>query len=495
MAEEVSRAPTFTVLATKSHKKKEGQSGGSLELLTFRRKQVITVLDFDDARDAIYGELDGRKGWFPASFVKVDAEVAKALATLPPAAAEASAAAAAPASAAEEEGRVVRRAHTGGAQGLASSALATKLTFAVALRSIKKVDRRGIPVAVKAVVEYIRLTAMQEPDIFRSAGNGTEVAAVRKQIEEGELSLDEHVEIHSVAVALKLFLRDLTEPLLTYDLFPSFTAALNLEDEHRRIEQFQYLVELLPPQNHNLCAYLALFWKDFVDKGQANGLSLSSAGRLFGQIFCRNNDFTIDQTELQLSYAVTEIIIGHAETLFPSSVDFNDKKIDKAREALRKKEKEIMSSYAKNEKREERKNRKKARKEKKTPSNDALSPISSSPEVHIPGHARGLSQDNSTSSPDVSLTHQQRPPNAEPHKRRFSSSGLVAGETPPPRPAPLQPRPTRQRKAAKGSPPRPAALPHCPELAAVQKQLLLFKVGFLALLALFISSHLARSLL
>mmetsp|Transcript_4310 Transcript_4310/g.15170 ORF Transcript_4310/g.15170 Transcript_4310/m.15170 type:complete len:508 (+) Transcript_4310:34-1557(+) len=507
MAEEVTRAPTFTVLATKSHKKKDFQSGTSLELLPFKRKQVITVLDFDDTRDAIYGESEGKRGWFPASFVKVDADVAKALAALPPAGAEASSQAVQLQPANDD--RMPARSMTTGSVSTAHNTGGAKLTFTTALRSIKSVDHRGIPVSVKAVVEYIRLTAMQEPDIFRSAGNGSEVAAIRKQIEEGEMALSSGVEIHSVAVALKLFLRDLNEPLLTYDLFPSFTAALKL-DEDRRIEQFKYLVELLPPQNHNLCAYLALFWKDFVDKGHANGLTLSSAGRLFGQIFCRNNDFTIDQTELRLSYAVTEILIGHAEVLFPSTVDFTDKKVDRAREVLRKKEREMMQSHAK----VERKARKKARKEKKTPSNETLSPVKANSSVH----ARRMSQDMTERSPKLEKHSPTSPQEGGTDgmlsrgHRRFSSTGLAAEASggakaaAPPKPAPLKPRQTRQRKSPReeASPPKKEQPQQQPrekatdvgeQLAAARRQLLLYKLSFIALLGLFIASHVGRTLI
>ena len=63
-------APMFTVLAVKSYKPEEDTAGFEA-LLPFKRKQIITVLDWDEKRDAIYGEFDGKRGWFPSSYTKI----------------------------------------------------------------------------------------------------------------------------------------------------------------------------------------------------------------------------------------------------------------------------------------------------------------------------------------------------------------------------------------------------------------------------------------
>lgn len=67
---EGSPAPLFTVQAVKSHKP-SSDTPGYETLLSFKRKQIITVLDWDEERDAVYGEYDGKKGWFPSSFGKI----------------------------------------------------------------------------------------------------------------------------------------------------------------------------------------------------------------------------------------------------------------------------------------------------------------------------------------------------------------------------------------------------------------------------------------
>src|SRR3990167_6744299 len=60
-------APHFLVQAIKTFKPEKNSS----ECLPFKRKQFIVVKDFDDKRDAIYGELEGKMGWFPSNCVKL----------------------------------------------------------------------------------------------------------------------------------------------------------------------------------------------------------------------------------------------------------------------------------------------------------------------------------------------------------------------------------------------------------------------------------------
>ena len=106
---------------------------------------------------------------------------------------------------------------------------------------------------------------------------------------------------------LKLFLRELSEPLLTYDLYSSFAASLELPTEERRLEHFTYLLELLPPQNYNVTACLAGFLYEAVQRANENTLTLVQASRIFGQSFCRLNDYTIDRDELEKSYMCVEM--------------------------------------------------------------------------------------------------------------------------------------------------------------------------------------------
>ena len=68
---------------------------------------------------------------------------------------------------------------------------------------------------------------MELENLFRASGRRNEVVMLREMYERGDpVDLTTVTEPHSLGVALKLFLRELEEPLLTYDLYASFTSTL-----------------------------------------------------------------------------------------------------------------------------------------------------------------------------------------------------------------------------------------------------------------------------
>jgi len=64
-------------------------------------------------------------------------------------------------------------------------------------------------------------------NLFRASGLGSEWPELRRALLAGEnVDMTQMKDPHSPGVVLKIFLRDLQEPLLTYDLYESFTASL-----------------------------------------------------------------------------------------------------------------------------------------------------------------------------------------------------------------------------------------------------------------------------
>ncbi len=67
---------------------------------------------------------------------------------------------------------------------------------------------------------------MNEPGLFRVPGHALEIERIKKLLDNGETPDFSNMEImnkvHSVGGALKMYFRDLPEPLLTYDKFDAF---------------------------------------------------------------------------------------------------------------------------------------------------------------------------------------------------------------------------------------------------------------------------------
>lgn len=79
-----------------------------------------------------------------------------------------------------------------------------------------------IPPVVRKCVDSMSLTGVIDTEgIFRRSGAYTAIAKLKKQVNAGEMDAVDFkaVDTHVLAGLLKAFLRDLTEPLLTFELY------------------------------------------------------------------------------------------------------------------------------------------------------------------------------------------------------------------------------------------------------------------------------------
>ncbi|XP_045409487.1 rho GTPase-activating protein 9 isoform X2 [Lemur catta] len=126
---------------------------------------------------------------------------------------------------------------------------------------IAAVDKRGLDVdgiyrvsGNLAVVQKLRFLVDRE----RAVTSDGRYVFPEQPGQEGRLDLDsaEWDDIHVVTGALKLFLRELPQPLVPPLLLPHFRAALALSESEQRLSQIQELIGSMPKPNHDTLQYL-----------------------------------------------------------------------------------------------------------------------------------------------------------------------------------------------------------------------------------------------
>ena len=141
-----------------------------------------------------------------------------------------------------------------------------------------------------------------------------------------------------------------------------YNQKIEIDDKERRIAQFQYLLELIPLQNFNTLLFVCRFLVECISKSSGT-LTCENISRIFAQALCRKNNLcSIDENERKKSQQVAQIFIDEAATLFVEALNISDKKAEKSRENLRKKEKDNMLSHSRRKKIEEKKREKERRK-------------------------------------------------------------------------------------------------------------------------------------
>uniref|UniRef100_S4R9F9 Rho GTPase activating protein 22 n=1 Tax=Petromyzon marinus TaxID=7757 RepID=S4R9F9_PETMA len=120
----------------------------------------------------------------------------------------------------------------------------------------------GLPPAPRVVqqcVSFIRERGLAEEGLFRMPGQASLVRDLQRAFDCGERpSFDGSTDVHTVASLLKLYLRELPEPVVPFSAYADFLACaklLNAKPEQGFLE-LSCRLQVLPPANYSLLRYI-----------------------------------------------------------------------------------------------------------------------------------------------------------------------------------------------------------------------------------------------
>ncbi|KAI2566564.1 Rho GTPase activating protein 9, partial [Homo sapiens] len=144
-------------------------------------------------------------------------------------------------------------------QSLQERGLLRDQVFGCQLESLCQREGDTVPSFLRLCIAAVDKRGLDVDGIYRVSGNLAVVQKLRFLVDrEGRLDLDstEWDDIHVVTGALKLFLRELPQPLVPPLLLPHFRAALALSESEQCLSQIQELIGSMPKPNHDTLRYL-----------------------------------------------------------------------------------------------------------------------------------------------------------------------------------------------------------------------------------------------
>ncbi|KAF9422288.1 hypothetical protein BGZ94_008614 [Podila epigama] len=118
---------------------------------------------------------------------------------------------------------------------------------------------RTVPKVVELCVKTIEARGLSTPGIYRVSGHMSSIQNLKRAFNEG-LDVDKLVakepDVNTIAALLKLYFRELHEPLMLFDFYPSFIAAADIEEYNEKLYTIKSLVHALPEPNFNTLQYL-----------------------------------------------------------------------------------------------------------------------------------------------------------------------------------------------------------------------------------------------
>ncbi|XP_029978532.1 rho GTPase-activating protein 17a isoform X2 [Sphaeramia orbicularis] len=203
-----------------------------------------------------------------------------------------------------------------------------KPAFGTGLDEHLKRSNREIALPIEACVMMLLETGMKEEGLFRIAAGASKLKKLKAALDCSTSQLEEfYSDPHAVAGALKSYLRELPEPLMTYQLYDEWIQASSVPDSDKRLQALWVACDKLPKNNKTNLRYLVKFLAKLAQESEVNKMTPSNIAIVLGpNLLWAKTEGSLAEMAAATSVhvvAIVEPIIQHADWFFPEDVEFN----------------------------------------------------------------------------------------------------------------------------------------------------------------------------
>ncbi|XP_043990403.1 rho GTPase-activating protein 12-like isoform X3 [Gambusia affinis] len=192
--------------------------------------------------------------------------------------------------------------------------------FGCSLSSLCQQENTTVPNFVKMCIDHVENNGLYVDGLYRVSGNLAIIQKLRFAVSHDEklnLSDSKWEDIHVTTGALKMFFRELPEPLFTYALFHDFVAAIKISDYRQRVQAIKELVRQLPRSNHDTMQALFKHLRKVIDHGEENRMTTQSVAIVFGPTLLRPETETLNMAfNMVYQNQIVELILLEYENIF-----------------------------------------------------------------------------------------------------------------------------------------------------------------------------------
>ncbi|KFP51427.1 Rho GTPase-activating protein 24, partial [Cathartes aura] len=194
------------------------------------------------------------------------------------------------------------------------------------VRYEKRYGNHLAPMLVEQCVDFIRQRGLKEEGLFRLPGQANLVKELQDAFDCGEKpSFDSNTDVHTVASLLKLYLRELPEPVIPYAKYEDFLSCAKMlsKEEETGLKELVKQVKSLPAVNYNLLKYICRFLDEVQSYSGVNKMSVQNLATVFGPNILRpkvEDPLTIMEGTVVVQQLMSVMISKHEE-LFPKDAD------------------------------------------------------------------------------------------------------------------------------------------------------------------------------
>ncbi|XP_064188440.1 rho GTPase-activating protein 12-like [Anguilla rostrata] len=192
--------------------------------------------------------------------------------------------------------------------------------FGCSLTSLCQRENCSVPNFVRKCIDHVENTGLSVDGLYRVSGNLAVIQKLRFAVNHDEkVNLDDSKweDIHVTTGALKMFFRELPEPLFTYCSFNDFVNAIKCPDYKQRVHSIKDLIKQLPKPNHDTMQVLFKHLRKVIEHGEVNRMTTQSVAIVFGPTLLRPETETGNiAVHMVYQNQIVELILLEYENIF-----------------------------------------------------------------------------------------------------------------------------------------------------------------------------------
>ncbi|XP_068590859.1 rho GTPase-activating protein 12-like isoform X7 [Cebidichthys violaceus] len=192
--------------------------------------------------------------------------------------------------------------------------------FGCSLSTLCHRENDTVPIFVRMCIEHVENSGLCIDGLYRVSGNLAIIQKLRFVVNHDEkvnLTDEKWEDIHVTTGALKMYFRELPEPLFTYALFHDFVSAIKISDYRQRVQSVKDLVRQLPKPNHDTMQALFKHLRKVIEHGDENRMNTQSVAIVFGPTLLRPETETWNiAVHMVYQNQIVELILLEYENIF-----------------------------------------------------------------------------------------------------------------------------------------------------------------------------------
>ena len=196
--------------------------------------------------------------------------------------------------------------------------------FGSTLRELQLQDLSDVPNLVKKCIDCIEKGDLLKTDgVYRQSGNLSTIQKIRLQVDQGNLDILNSVEdVHVLTGSLKLFFRELKEPLIPWEIVGKLLLAANHQSKKTKLKQMKECINssALPTPHRATLSVLLKHLVKVTQFKEKNRMQIPNLAIVFGPTLMWPPAHLVSVNlalDMMQQNIIVEALLNHVQDIFP----------------------------------------------------------------------------------------------------------------------------------------------------------------------------------